>query len=94
MVLNVHRTIRLIRDGEMGGGEGMDGGGEREIIYLLLHCHHQDDSCIKTGSDESHFNVKDKVTRQCPQTTASEEKGEPKRYRTEVLLRTNLTPYR
>ena len=31
--------------------------GEREIIYLSLHCHHQNDSCIKTGSDESHFNV-------------------------------------
>ena len=29
----------------------------REIIYLSLHCHHQNDSCIKTGSDESHFNV-------------------------------------
>ena len=47
--------------------------GEREIIYLLLHCHHQNDSCIKMGSDESDFNVslivRDKVTRQCPQTT-------------------------
>ena len=31
--------------------------GEREIIYLLLHCHHQNDCCIKVGSDESHFNV-------------------------------------
>ena len=45
----------------------------REIIYLSLHCHHQNDSCIKMGSDESHFNVSvemmDKVTRQCPQTT-------------------------
>ena len=48
--------------------------GEREIIYLSLHCHHQNDSCIKMGSDESHFNVSvgsdgRKVTRQCPQTT-------------------------
>ena len=38
---------------------------------------------IKTGSDESHFNVslnvRDKVTRQCLQTTIFEEKGEPKR---------------
>ena len=46
--------------------------GKREIIYLSLHCHHQNDSCIKMGSDESHFNisiiVRDKVTRQCPQT--------------------------
>ena len=31
--------------------------GRREIIYLSLHCHHQNDSCIKMGSDESHFNV-------------------------------------
>ena len=42
------------------------------------------------GSDESHINisliVRDKVTRQCPQTTTFEEKGEPKRNRTEVLL--------
>ena len=40
------------------------------------------------GSDESHFNdsliVKDKVTRQCPKTTIFEEKGGPKRIRTEV----------
>ena len=31
--------------------------GEREIIYLWLHCHHQNDSCTKVGSDESHLNV-------------------------------------
>ena len=31
--------------------------GEREIIYLLLHCHHQNDFCIKVGSNDSHFNV-------------------------------------
>ena len=29
----------------------------REIMYLSLHCHHRNDSCIKMGSDESHFNV-------------------------------------
>ena len=38
--------------------------------------------------------VKGKVTRQYPQTTNFEEKGEPKRTGTEVLLLTNLTPYR
>ena len=37
--------------------------------------------------------VRDKVTRPCPQTTTSEEKGEPKRYRTEVLPLTSLPPY-
>ena len=55
-------------------------------------------TCIKMGSDESRFNVslivRDKITRQCPQTTTSEEKGDPKRNRAEVLLLTSLTPYR
>ena len=46
----VLETIRLIRDGEKGGGRGYGGGGEKEIIYLSLHCHHQNDSCIKVGS--------------------------------------------
>ena len=50
------------------------------------------------GSDESHFNVslivRDKVTRQCPQTTILEVKGEPKQIRTEVPLLTSLPPYR
>ena len=72
--------------------------GEREVIYLSLHCHHQNDSCIKMGTDESHFIVslivKDKVTMQCPQTTTFEEKGESKRIRNEVPLLTSLTPYR
>ena len=67
-------------------------------IYISLHCQHQNDSCIKVGSDESHFNVsltvRDKVTRQCPQTTTFEVKGEPKRIRTEVPLLTSLLPYR
>ena len=42
-------------------------------MYLSLHCHRQNDSCVKMGIDESHFNVslivRDKVTRQCSQTT-------------------------
>ena len=58
-------TMKLNREGEKVG--------KREIIYLSLHCHRQNDSSIKVGSDESHFNVsltvRDKVTRQCPQTT-------------------------
>ena len=33
------------------------GGRGRVYIYLSLHCHHQNDFCIKMGSDESHFNV-------------------------------------
>ena len=46
----------------------MEVGEEREIICLSLHCHHQNDFCIKMGSDESQ-EVMDKVTRQCLQTT-------------------------
>ena len=30
---------------------------DSEIIYLSVHCCHQNDSCIKMGSAESHFNV-------------------------------------
>ena len=84
--------MRLIRDGEKGGG-GVWWWGEKELIYLSLHCHHQNDSSIKMGSDESHFNVSvgsdGQRHKTCPQTTTFEEKGEPKRYRTEVLPLTN-----
>ena len=78
-------------------------GGEGNYIPIAtlsqpLHCHNQNDSLIKMGRYESHFNVslvvRDKVTRQCPQTTTFEEKGEPKRIRTEVSLLTSLTPHR
>ena len=90
-------TTRLIGDGE-NGGKGVWRCGKRESIYLSLHCHHQNDSCIKVGSDESHFNisliVRDRGTRQCPQTTTFEEKREPKRIRTELPLLTSLTTYR
>ena len=75
MVLNVPAQKPLglsVGDGKKksGGEAGYGGRGrvsEREIIYLSLHCHHQNDSCIKMGSDESHLNVslivRDKVTR-------------------------------
>ena len=62
-----------------------------EIIYLSLHC--------EMGSDESHFNVSVGSDGQGHRTVSTnhnlfEEKGEPKRYRTEVLPLTSLTPYR
>ena len=80
----------ITRDGGGGGGGGVWRWVKWEIIYLSLHCHHQNDSCIKMGPDENHFNVsltvRYKVTGQCPQTTNFEEKGEPKRIRTEVPL--------
>ena len=76
----------------------MEVGGEGDYIPIATRCPHRNDFYIKIGSDESHFNVslivRDKVTRQCPQTTTFEEKGKPKQILTEVLLLTSLTPYR
>ena len=82
---SVHRNHKAYWGrGERGREEG------RGWLYTYRY--------IVTTSYESHFNVslivRDKVTRQCPQTTTFEEKGEPKRIRTVVLLLTNLTPYR
>ena len=77
----------------MGGG-----GGKKEIIYLLLYCYHQNDFCIKMGSDGSHFNVSVGSDGQSHKTVSTnhnhfEEKEEPKQYRTKVLPLTSLTPY-
>ena len=76
------------------GGEG-----EKEIIYLSLHCHHQNDFCIKMDSDESHFTVlvgSDGQSHRTVSTTHNifEETGDPKRSRPAGLPRTRLTPYR
>ena len=53
----------------------MEVGEEGDCLPIPLYCHHQNDSCMKMGSNESHFNVlltvRDKVIRQCPQTTIS-----------------------
>ena len=54
MVPNVHRNHKSYSGRGEGGGEDGGGGGERDYI---LHCHHQNDSYFKMGSDESHFNV-------------------------------------
>ena len=90
-------TVRLIRDGEKGGREGVWRWGEREIIYLSLHCHHQNDFCVKMGSDESHFNVSVGSDGQSHRTVSTnhnlfEERGVSKRYRTEALPLSSLMP--
>ena len=66
-------------------------------IYIYIYIYYCDTVTtrhIKMGSEESHFNVslivrdkvslivRDKVTRQCPQITTFEEKGELKEYQT------------
>ena len=78
-------------------GKGVRRWEEREIIYLSLHCHHQNDFCIKMGSDESHFNVSVGRDGQSHKTVSTnhnlfKEKGQPKGYRTEVLPLTSLKP--
>ena len=54
MVLNVHRNHKAYWGREEGGKGGMEAG---EITYPLrldAQCHHQNDSCLKMGSDKSH----------------------------------------
>ena len=81
-------------------GEWGYGGGGRGRLYTYRYTvTHQNDSCIKMGSDESHFNVSVGSDGQSHKTVSTnhnlfEEKGAPKRYRTEVLPLTSLTPYR
>ena len=88
--------MKLIRDGGGGGEKG------RLYTYPRLHCHHQNDSCIKMGSDETHVNVslivRDKVTRRCPQTTTSVLKRKESQLRSGIEPKslsvfTSLTPY-
>ena len=81
------------------GGKGVWRWGKREIVYLSLHCHHQNDFCIKMGSDENHFIVSVGSDGQSHRAVSAnhnlfEEKGEPKRYRTEVLPLKSLTSSR
>ena len=90
-------TIRLIRDGQKGG-RGYGGGG-RGKLYIYRYTVTINDSCIKMGSDVSRFNVSVGSDGQSHKTVSTnhnlfEEKGEPKRYRTEVLPLTKLTPCR
>ena len=77
----------------------MDVGEEGDYIPIATLSPPENDSCIKMGSDESHFNVSVGSDGQSHKTVSTdynlfEEKGEPKRYRTEVLPLTSLTPYR
>ena len=77
---------------EVGGRGGL-------YTYRYSVTHRQNDSCIKMGSDESHFNVSVGSDGQSHKTVSTThnlfgEKGEPKRYQTEVLPLTSLTPYR
>ena len=53
--------------------------GEGGITHLSLHFHHQNDSCIKVGSDESHFNVSMIVREKGHKTVSTDTTFEEKR---------------
>ena len=72
---------------------------KRKDGSLVPKSYQQNDFCVKMGSDENRFNVSVGSDGQSHKTVStdhnlSEEKGEPKRIRTEVPLLTSLTPYR
>ena len=93
MVLNVHINHKAYWGRGEGGKGGMEVGEEGEYIPIATL------SLPELFSDENHFNVSVGSEGQSHKIVStnhnlSEEKGEPKRYRTEVLPLTSLTPYR
>ena len=76
----------------MAGTEIPGGGGRGKIIIPDATCHHQNDSCIKMGSYESHFNalliVRVKSQDSVHKPHLLKRRWESKRNRTEVLLLT------
>ena len=75
------------------------GGGGRGRLYTYRFTVTTTDSCIKVGSDDSHINVSVGSCEQSHKTVStnhnlSEEKGEPKRYRTEVLPLTKAKEFK
>ena len=77
------------------------GGGGRGRLYTYRCTVTTRMTCIKMGSEENHFNVSVGSDGQSHKTVSTnhnffsvEGKGEPKRYRTEVLPLISLTPYR
>ena len=81
---------------EPGGGGGGGQWGGRLCTCHYTDSHHQNDFCIKMGSDESHFNVSVGSDGQSHKTVSTnhnffEEKGKPKQqYRT--VPRSRLPP--
>ena len=82
----------------------MQVGEEGDYNYTYRYSHHQNDPCVKMGSDETRFNVSLIVRGKSHKTMSTdhnlffffffEEKGEPKRIRTEAPSLTSLMPYR
>ena len=54
----------------------MEGEEEGDHIPIAIHCHHQNDSCIKMGSDKSHLNVLLIISEMLTWLTIMEREGE------------------
>ena len=79
-----------------GGGRGAPHTGGWEGEGHHIHYHHQNGSYIKMGSEERRFQCFIDCEGQSHKTVSTkhnlfEENGEPKRYRTEVLLLSSLS---
>ena len=65
---------------------------------LSLHCHHQNDSYVKVGSGESHFNVsllvRDKITNSVHKPQLLKRKESRIGFEPRSALLISLTPYR
>ena len=54
-------------------------------MYISLHCHHQNDFCIKMGSDESRFNVSEGSDGQSHKTAEAVSHRGPSAYQPNAL---------
>ena len=96
MVLNVHRY----HEAYWGRGGGVWRWGEREIIYTYRYnVTTRMTSALRWAAMRAILMVFHNCEGQSHKTVSTdhnlfEEEGEPKRYRTEVLPLTSLTPYR
>ena len=57
LLLVLDNVERRVVSREVLAGTEIPRGGRRGSLHLTLHCHHQNDSCNKTGNLESCFNV-------------------------------------
>ena len=81
----------------MDVGEEGDGGGSGRLYTYRYTVTTRLTSALRWAATRAiliFHNCEGHSHKKSPQTTTSEEKGEPKRIRTEVPLLTSLTPYR
>ena len=92
MVLNVRRNHKALVATVKMGGRGYGGGGRGRVYTYRYTVTTRMTLAFRWAAMRAFFNVplivRDKSTRQFPQTTIFEEEGEPKRIQTKVPLLT------